>query len=55
MEEAQTVKAGTKVYFKGSTQTVKLAANITINSFPTSNQTISLNLDNFITPGVQSA
>ena len=55
MEEAQTVKAGTKVYFEGSTQTVKLAANITIKSFPTSNQTISLNLDNFITPGVQSA
>jgi len=43
---------GTKIYFKGSTQTVSIVNSFTINSHPTSNKTIYLNLDNFITPGV---
>ena len=51
-EEAQQVKAGSKVYFTGSTQTVSIVNSFTINSHPTSNKTIYLNLDNFITPGI---
>ena len=43
---------GTKLYFTGSTQTVTIANNIVINKNPSSNRTIYLNLDNFITPGV---
>ena len=51
-EESQVIKVGTKIYFKGSTQTVSIVNSFTINSHPTSNKTIYLNLDNFITPGV---
>jgi len=46
---------GTKLYFTGSTQTVTIANNIIINKNPTSNKTIYLNLDNFITPGVSGS
>ena len=53
MKESQAVKAGTVRHFSGSTKNIKIAANITINSFPTSNKTVKLNLDNFITPGIQ--
>ena len=46
---------GTKLYFTGSTQTVTIANNIIINKNPSSNKTIYLNLDNFITPGVSGS
>jgi hypothetical protein len=51
-EEAQEIKAGSKIYFTGSTQTVSIVNSFTINSHPSSNKTIYLNLDNFITPGI---
>jgi len=51
----QEIKIGTKIYFRGSTQTVSIVNSFTINSHPTSNKTIKLNLDNFITPGVSGA
>ena len=51
-EEAQLIKVGTKMYFKGSTLTVSVVNTFTINSHPSANKTIYLNLDNFITPGV---
>jgi len=51
-EEAQVVKIGSKVYFTGSTQTITIANNIVINKQPSSNRTIYLDLDNFITPGI---
>ena len=51
-EEGQVIKVGTKIYFTGSTQTVSIVNSFTINSHPTSNKTIYLNLDNFITPGI---
>ena len=54
-EEAQLVKVGTKMYFTGSTLTVSVANTFTINSHPSANKTIYLNLDNFITPGVSGA
>ena len=46
---------GTKLYFTGSTQTVTIANNIVINKNPSSNRTIYLNLDNFITPGISGS
>ena len=52
MEEAQTVNAGTKIYFKGSTRSIDIDNTFTIRSYPSANKTIYLNLDNFITPGV---
>ena len=51
-EEGQVIKAGTKIYFTGSTQTVSIVNSFIINSHPSSNKTIYLNLDNFITPGI---
>jgi len=53
-EESQAIKVGTKMYFKGSTQTVSIVNKFKINSHPSSNKEIFLNLDNFITPGVAS-
>jgi len=54
-EEAQLIKIGTVIYFTGSTLTVSVANTFTINSHPSANKTIYLNLDNFITPGVSGA
>jgi len=51
-EETQLIKIGTVIYFTGSTLTVSVANTFTINSHPSANKTIYLNLDNFITPGV---
>ena len=54
MQVAQSVKAGTKVYFTGSTQTITIKNPFGIRSYPSSNKTIKLNLDNFITPGTET-
>ena len=54
-EEAQLIKIGTVIYFTGSTLTVSVANTFTINSHPSANKTIYLNLDNFITPGVSGS
>ena len=54
-EEAQTVAAGTKIYFKGSTESIKINNTFTIKSHPSTNKIIYLNLDNFITPGVSGS
>jgi hypothetical protein len=51
-EESQVIKVGTKIYFTGSTQTVSIVNSFTINSHPSNDKTIYLNLDNFITPGI---
>ena len=51
-EESQVCKVGTKIYFKGSTQTVSIVNKFKINSHPSNDKTIYLNLDNFITPGI---
>jgi hypothetical protein len=50
----QSVKQGTKVYFTGSTQSIKIKNPIIIRSYPLSNKIIKLNLDNFITPGTET-
>ncbi len=54
MQVAQVVKVGTKLYFKGSTQSIQIKNSIVIRSYPSSNKTIKLNLDNFIQPGTQT-
>ena len=52
MQVAQTVVTGTKIYFRGSTQSIDIDNTFTIKSHPSTNKIIYLNLDNFITPGV---
>ena len=54
MEVAQTVKAGSKIYFHGCTDTIKLKGSVTISKYPTKNQSIYLIIDNFITAGADS-
>ena len=54
-QEAQATKAGSKIYFTGSTQSVDIDNTFTIKSHPSANKTIYLNLDNFITPGVSGS
>jgi len=54
MQVAQSVTAGTKIYFSGCTNQVKVSGPIAINSYPTDNVTINLDLDNFITKGINS-
>jgi len=54
-QEGQTIKEGTLIHFTGSTLTVSVVNTFTINSHPSANKTIYLNLDNFITPGVSGS
>jgi hypothetical protein len=51
---AQTLKAGTKLYLSGSTQIVRTSNRLKISKYPSSNRTIYLLLDNFITVGAQT-
>ena len=55
MQVAQDIKAGSVITFTGSTTNITIKNSFTINSYPSANKTISLNLDNFITPGVSGA
>ena len=54
LQVAQNVKAGVLLRFTGSTQTITIKNPFAIRSYPSSNKTIKLNLDNFITPGAAS-
>ena len=54
-QETQLIKAGTKIYFTGSAQSIDIDNTFTIKSHPSANKTIYLNLDNFITPGVSGS
>lgn len=54
-EEAQLIRVGTKVRFTGSTLNVSVINTFTVNSQPSADRTIYLNLDNFITPGVSGS
>tara|TARA_R110002012_G_scaffold103714_4_gene243710 strand:+ start:11571 stop:13007 length:1437 start_codon:yes stop_codon:yes gene_type:complete len=51
---AQTLRANTKLYFTGSTQKIKSKLRLKVKRYPSSNKTITILLDNFITPGTQS-
>jgi len=54
-QETQGIKIGTSILFEGSTLTVSVVNTFTINSHPSENRTIYLNLDNFIIPGVSGS
>ena len=54
VQNAQTLTAGTKLIFKGCSQTVKIKGRVLIKKYPTSNKTIYLDLDKFITVGAGS-
>tara|TARA_R100000234_G_scaffold2408_1_gene2069 strand:- start:3041 stop:4225 length:1185 start_codon:yes stop_codon:yes gene_type:complete len=54
MEVAQVIKAGSKIYFHGCTDTIRLKGNLIIDQYPTKDQTIYLVIDNFITAGAAS-
>lgn len=54
-QEDQIIKAGTKIYFKGSTQSIDINNTFTIKSHPSANKIIYLDLDRFITPGVSGS
>ena len=51
---AQTLKGGETLTFRGSSKTVNITGSVNITSYPTSNRTIYLDLDKFITPGAAS-
>ena len=50
----QTLEENQKILFKGCSQTVDVATTLNVKRYPSSNRTISILLDNFITPGVGS-
>ena len=53
---AQTFKGGESLKFDGSTLNIRISNSLLVESYPTSGtRIIYLNLDNFITPGVQTA
>ena len=50
----QILKAGTLLTFDGCFKKINFVGNIIINSYPNSNRTIYLDLDQFITVGAAS-
>jgi hypothetical protein len=54
VQSAQTLRAGTVLYFDGCHKSINFTGNINIKSFPTSNKTIYLDLEHFITLGEAS-
>ena len=54
MEVAQVIKAGSKIYFHGCTDTIRLKGKLIIDQYPTKDQTIYFVVDNFITAGTAS-
>ena len=51
---AQTLRANTKLYFTGSTQKIKSKLRLKVKRYPSTNKTVTILLDNFITPGTQT-
>ena len=54
VQNSQTLTAGTILIFKGCSQTVTIKGRVLIKKYPTSNKTIYLDLDKFITVGAGS-
>ena len=50
----QTLEENQTITFKGCTQSITVTNKFTVSKYPSSNTTISILLDNFITPGVGS-
>lgn len=54
VQAAQTLTAGTKLYFDGCARQIKIKGSIEITGFPSSNVSIYFIPENFITPGAAS-
>ena len=54
MQVSQTVKAGSKIYIHGCTDTIRLKGNIIIDQYPTKDISIYLATSGFITAGTAS-
>ena len=54
VELAQTLIDGTKLKFKGTSRTIDTYLVLEVLKYPQSNTTVSILLDNFITPGTQT-
>ena len=54
MQVSQTINPGSKIYFNGSTDTIRLKGNLIIDQYPTKDQTVYFVVDNFITAGAAS-
>lgn len=54
VESAQTLLDGTTLYFYGSTRSINTKFRLSVLKYPPVNRTITLLLDNFITPGTQT-
>ena len=55
MQESQEAGIGTKIYLQGSAKEISINNNFTVESLPSADQIVYLNLDNFITPGVSGS
>ena len=54
VEVSQTLSVGTELFFKGSSTKIDINGKFGISNFGSTDRTISLNLDNFITPGTNT-
>jgi len=54
VEVSQTLSVGTELFFTGSSTKIDINGKFGISNFGSTDRTISLNLDNFITPGTQT-
>ena len=55
VSSAQTLLVGTKLEFLGTSNTVRLSGSLNIDSFPSSDQTVHIDLDKITTPGVSGS
>ena len=55
VQNSQILRAGTKLTFSGSTQAVTIIGRPIVKKYPTSNRTVNLNLDKFITVGTDGS
>jgi hypothetical protein len=54
VQVSQTLEENSKLYFGGCTDQIVLQGTVTAKTYPSANRTISILIDNFITPGVGS-
>ena len=54
MQVAQTIRAGAKLYFEGSSMNSTTTGSILINKYPTANREIFLNVNNILATGTAS-
>ena len=55
VNQAQTLLVGTKLFFRDTSNTVNMKGSLNIDSFPSSDQTLHIDLDEIITPGISGS